>query len=430
MNKRNKFYKKAMNYYCDGKLGKAALFCDKVLELERGHSPSLNLRGLIYYIQGNLQQAVYFWKLSYKLNGDMVSKKYLEDSKKDEADLYIFNQGVLLLNEYKVREALNCFIKCEGSNFNSLSLWGYIAKCYMQLGEYKKSIRYVNQILELDINNVEALLLKGQLKELGVYEKSNREIKNIKIMASIPIALLIGFVVVFGSFKGYHLIKNWVEGRQVSSSGKVGNNGGENTNNDNFLGNSDENKNNKTENPEDNEEIESEITSFNGATLSTFISTKNFEEMIKYLDNFNEEKLSTNEKSIVNEAKKLIVDEGIEKIYEAAMDSMKNEKYKEAIDKLKLAYKYSSTSYLNEHILFMLAASYEKEKNIEVSNEYFELYAKDYLKTGSYIQQCLYSLAVNNKDIDNEKSKKYAELLISNYEDSEYNNTIIKDILN
>ena len=56
----NKLYKKAMDSYCDGNLDKALNYCDKVLRVDRSHSPTLNLKGLIYYVRGNLEEAKAF----------------------------------------------------------------------------------------------------------------------------------------------------------------------------------------------------------------------------------------------------------------------------------------------------------------------------------------------------------------------------------
>ncbi|HAK41780.1 MAG TPA: hypothetical protein DCM59_02395 [Clostridium sp.] len=66
---------------------------------------------------------------------------------------------------------------------------------------------------------------------------------------------------------------------------------------------------------------------------------------------------------------------------------------------------------------------------MENANKYYEIYVDKYLEKGSYIEQCLYSLAINNKEVDNKKSKKYAEILHNKFSESEYNNSRIKDIL-
>lgn len=425
MNNKNKLYKKAMNYYCDGKLEKSLYFCDKVLELERGHSPTLNLKGLIYYVQGNLEQAKFFWKLSYKLNGDMVSKKYLDDTKKDEIDLYVFKQGVALLNEYKVREALNCFLKCQGSHFNSINLWAYLAKCYMQLGEYKRSINYINDILSLDIKNQEALHIKSQLIELGVYEERPKA-RNSKSLILVPMALLLMLLLGAGTYKGYGFVKNWLENKQRVEADNIG---VQEPELDNFQGNIDENEDNKEENKDEPHDDSKEVSTFNGETLNTYITSKNFEEIIKYVNQYKNDELSINNKSLIQGAIDLIVEDGVESIYNDAMELIQDKKYNEAIEKLGLAYQYSSGTYLNEHILFMMASAYDGLKNIETANRYYEIYVEEYLKEGSYIQQCLYSLAINNNEIDKEKSKKYAELLVEHYSDSEFNNSIIKDIV-
>jgi len=76
-----------------------------------------------------------------------------------------------------------------------------------------------------------------------------------------------------------------------------------------------------------------------------------------------------------------------------------------------------------------MASSYEGLEDIENANKYYEIYVDKYEKNGSYIEQCLYSLAINNEGIDKEKSKKYAKILTNRFSKSEYNNSRIKAIL-
>ena len=83
MEKSKKNYMKAMDYYSEGNFEKALIYCEKSLELGRGNSAALNLKGLLYYLKGDLEEARNQWKINYRLNNDDVARKYLEDSSKD-----------------------------------------------------------------------------------------------------------------------------------------------------------------------------------------------------------------------------------------------------------------------------------------------------------------------------------------------------------
>lgn len=433
----NKTYKKAMDLYCDGRLDKALNYCDKVLNKDRSHSPTLNLKGLIYYIRGQLEEAKTLWKLSYKLNGDMVSKKYLDDSRHDEGDVYIFSQGVHLFNEFKVKDALKCFLKCESSHFNSINLWKYIAKCHMQLGQHNKAVKYIEDILTIDKHNPEALSLKKQLIELNFIPKETR-VKFKKFMVVLGtsiVAVCIVLLIGIGIFKGYNKTHQWLQIKQEKKNEAINK---DKTNLDNFQGNSEKiegNSHKESESDEIKKEIEKnessniENESFNVSTLKSYVKAKDYENIIKYIEKYDIEGLSINDRNIAQNAVTLIKEKGVLSLYENGVSYIADKKYDNAIKNFTLVYKYSEGMYLNEHILFMMASSYEGLEDIENANKYYEIYVDKYEKNGSYIEQCLYSLAINNEGIDKEKSKKYAKILTNRFSKSEYNNSRIKAIL-
>ncbi|MFR1709112.1 MAG: tetratricopeptide repeat protein [Clostridium sp.] len=433
----NKIYKKAMDSYCDGKLDKALSYCDKILRLDRSHSPTLNLKGLIYYVRGDLEEARGVWKLSYKLNGDMVSKKYIEDSRQDEGDIYIFSQGVHLFNEVKIREALKCFLKCESSHFNSVNLWRYIAKCYMQLGQHNKAVKYVEDVLAIDRHNVEAIKLKKQLIELGFIPKdTGAKCKRVILISGISIVTIcIILLIGFGAVKGYNKVQQWL---QSNVEAKKEESSKDETNLDNFQGNSqksEENTVNDTEETQDegekdkNKDLKDENEVFDANKLKSYIAAKDYKNIIGYIEKYDVGALNINNKTIIQNATNLIKEDGVLALYELGTNYMKDKKYDSAINTFNMIYKYSEGIYLNEHILFMMAGSYENLGDIESANKYYEIYVDKYLKEGSYIEQCLYSLATNNYGIDNEKAKKYAEILHNEFNKSEFNNSKIEKIL-
>ncbi len=195
MEKTKKYYAKAMEYYCDGYIEKALEYCEKSLAISRDYSPALNLKGLIQYVRGNLEEAQVTWRINCKLNEDGISKKYLDDSKKDREMLELFTKGVGYYKEIKIHQALEVFKECEKSHFNVLNLWNYIAYCYVKLGEYDKCNHYINEILKIDKVNSMALATKKTLMDIGVIKK---EVNTRKIYAGCIIAgLLLVLAVVY-----------------------------------------------------------------------------------------------------------------------------------------------------------------------------------------------------------------------------------------
>jgi len=77
----------------------------------------------------------------------------------------------------------------------------------------------------------------------------------------------------------------------------------------------------------------------------------------------------------------------------------------------------------------MIGYSYENLYDTENANKYYEIYVEEY-KSGDYIEQCVYNLATLNENVDKEKAKKYANLLVKEFPNSQFNNTRISKIIN
>jgi len=298
----------------------------------------------------------------------------------------------------------------------------------MQLGQHNKAVKYVEDVLSIDKHNLEALKLRRQLTELGFIHKDVMiKFKKVTvILGAMCVVSLIGF----GIIKGYNKTHEWLKSKEEEKSKEINN---DKTNLDNFQGNSEktdknaiieaENAQNKDDNSSNNND------SFDVDTLKSYTEAGDYENIIKYIEKYDIEALNINDKIIAQNAANLIKEKGILALYEKGIAYMQDKKYDSAIESFNLVYKYSEDMYLNEHILFMMAGSYENLEDIESANKYYELYVDKYLEGGSYIQQCVYSLAINNEGIDKEKSRKYAEIVTIKFNESEYNNSRIQNIL-
>lgn len=433
MEKTKKYYAKAMEYYCDGYIEKALEYCEKSLIISRNYSPALNLKGLIYYVKGNLEEAQMTWRINYKLNDDGISKKYLDDSKKDKEVLELFTQGVSFYKEIKIHQALELFKECEKSHFNVLNLWNYLAYCYMKLGEYDKCNHYINEILKIDKSNDMALNTKKTLQDIGVIKK---EVNSRKIYAACLIGVLL--IVLPFVFINRNMIKSLNILDKFTKS-KVEQNNMSSENNKS-IGSSENSSNNdktiekvKEEGPKPQQEESSAVKeiqpSFNFEAVQKDLEGNNYEQLINYLTIYNKESLNLNEKALLIKVEEKIKTSGVDHFYNLGMDAVKNIDYKQGLLNFNKVFKYSEESYLNPHMTYMLGFCYEKIYDVENANKYYELYINKYNK-GDYFEAALYSLAILNKDIDREKAKRFANMLANEYSNSQYNNTIIKSIIN
>lgn len=431
MESTRKYYQKAMDYYCEGHMEKALNFCEKCLSFTRDYSPALNLKGLIYYIKGDLEGAQLTWRTNLKLNGDEISKKYLEDSKKDKEVLETFALGVAYYKEIRIHEALDCFNKCERSHFNVINLHNYLALCYIKTGQYEKSNHYVNEVLKIQRDNELALDTKKSLIDMGVIKKEVN-FKKLSFLLTIPLIVAI-FIAIYSNWSNIKSVKVFDKIPKVTAIFKNTKNQQQKSENKELKSNEgsskvEENKTAEEKNPTSKEEI-NKIATFNFDEVKKNYDKKDYEKLIQYLEEYNKESLTVNEKALLIKVEEEIRDSGVSFFYDKGITLSKGKDYKGAIDNFNKVYKYSDGNYLQEHLLYMLAYSYEKNLDVENANKYYETYVEKFDK-GNYTEATLYSLALINEKIDKEKSKKYAKILVNNYKKSQYNNTRIRDIIN
>ncbi|EQB86090.1 hypothetical protein M918_16330 [Clostridium sp. BL8] len=145
--------------------------------------------------------------------------------------------------------------------------------------------------------------------------------------------------------------------------------------------------------------------SFNFEAVQRDLEGNNYELLLNYLETYNKESLNLNEKALLIRVEEKIKASGVDHFYNLGMDAVKNNDYKQGLVNFNKVFKYSEESYLNPHMTYMLGFCYEKIYDVENANKYYELYLNKYSK-GDYFEAALYSLAIINKDIDKEKSKK------------------------
>ncbi|MGL4730388.1 MAG: tetratricopeptide repeat protein [Clostridium sp.] len=426
MDKSKKLYLKAIKNYDNGNIERAMDYCNKSLKENRQNSASLNLRGLIYYIKGDLEGARNQWKINYKLNDDEIARKYLNDSRSDRDRLKSFREGQKLLKEIKVKEALDIFESLKESHFNFINLYNNIALCYVRLGEYDTAYYHIKQVLNFDNKNKNSYEIIKSLQEIGAIKHKNEvKRKNILItISAIVVFSLISFLAIYWLFNDENSSNN-----KQSESLKIEDKKNDNVqNNDTKQESKEETIKKETEDTEKEVVEKEETPKFPFESMKSYIEKKNYEEVLKILGQFNLENLSGNDKAMYIKGVQLINSEAVEIYYNRAQELMEKKDYKNSIDTLNKIYKYSDGNYLKEHIIYMMGVCYESQSDIVGAIKWYEEYVNKY-KSGSYTESVLYKLAILNKDIDNKKSKQYANEIIKNYPNSQYNNSKIEDII-
>jgi len=415
MEKSKKNYMKAMNYYYEGNFEKALIYCEKSLELGRGNSAALNLKGLLLYLKGDLEEARNQWKINYRLNNDDVARKYLEDSNKDKENLKLFNEGKAAFAQLKIKEALELFKNCEKSHFNFISLNNYLAQCYIKLGQYNNAEKHINEVLKTDKNNKMATETVKLMNDLGVIKYKKKYSNKILVGSSAALILLISLSI-------YTFIKVSYNKNNLI----VEDNNKKNNEQKQELSVKEEKEEEINKNKV--EENKKEENKFPFEELKIHIDNSKYDDIIKILKDYKNSVLNDNEKQMYIKASNFINKEAIKVYYDKAEEFRNKGDYKNSIKELEKIYEFSEGNYLYEHIIYMLALSYEKESDITTSIKYYEIYANKF-KGGDYIENVIYNLAVLNENTNIEKSKKYANEIINKFPYSQFNNSKIENIL-
>ena len=372
----NKFYEKALNYQRQGKINAALDCCEKGISRSLKNKNLLNLKGLLLYTKGELNEAIAIWKVNSDFNNDEIARIYIRDAREDRRKLDLFNEAKSDSDNYRIDDAIEKLKICDESDFNSINVNYLLAICYLRKGNYKVSKDYIDKALSIDCENKLVLALDKENREF--YTDNNKKNKKLLVVCMLGCILIGSIAIYFYNSKSNNQYENNLSESQDITI--------ENSNNI-------ENENNNIQN--DNQIIE--------------------------VEDQKQENISQEIKSYTHKE--------LERLYILASDLFSKEDYEGAINTLKDVYDNSSNSYLNDHILYLFANSYQYNNDKENSNKYYEMYVDKYYGE-SYIEETLYNLSMNYNGVDNEKAKKYANKKKSDYKESIYFNDNIKKILN
>ena len=363
--KSNKEYEKALKLYSNGYIDKAIEVLEKGISRDLSNSSLLNLKGILLYIKGDLQEAIALWNINRDYNNDKIALSYLKDVRNDYERKELYIEAEDLIEKLNIDEAIKKLNLCLKSDFNSININNLLAISYFKKGDYERSKEYINKVTEIDKNNYKAKIIKKELNE--ILEDNNGINKKNIVFSIITITILF----LLGIFLKNNFINKNNELNNLGISSSM-----EYSNNDNSISNNKEEVN--------NEEIE------------------------KIIDSLTEEEIKDN--------------------YIKASNYYEEEDYIKVKEVLEKTINGSNESHLKDDMIFLLAATFEKigdnKKSILNYEEYINLY-----NDGSYIEEAYYKLALLYKNTDLNKSKKYAGIIKENYSNSIYNNNYIKEII-
>lgn len=424
MDKSKKLYIKALEKYNNGYIDKAIELSEESISLDIKNAAAINLKGLLYYLKGDLDTCQRLWKMNYQLNKDRVSERYLSDSKKDSERQRLCCEALELIKELKINDALGILEQCSQSDYNYINVNNYIAICYINKGDYDRALSYIDRVLKVDKNNDIAKENKKNLKKFGIISTEIDTKKGVYILGGI--ACILAFSLATTSFvKHYNINKFSMNANNLKSIIKSSNilkDANKSIEKKSDVEKSNVVKNNTTTDKQ-------EVRIFSGDNLKKDIENKNFENIYDEYTKWKDKNLTINDKLIVAKAYELLIQEGINYFYNKGSEYINAKNYLEAKEYLLKAYTLGEQSYLYPHIVYMLGSSYELSGDAESAIKYYTQYDQKF-SNGDYEETVLYNLITIYKDVDKGKAKIYSQKLIDKYPNSIYNNSVIKGLLN
>lgn len=406
MDKSQRIYVKALKKYNHGYIDKALELCEESISLNINNAASINLKGLLMYLKGDINACQKLWKMNSEINKDRVSEKYLEGLSRDLERLKFYRKSIILIKNMKINKAIDLLTKCTESDFNIINVDNYLAICYIKKANCNKAIKYADNVLKIDLNNKMA---QNSINTINNINGTKGKINTKKLTC---IFILLVFIISISSLS-YLKLKNKnintfnIKTSKLETSNKIK-----------------QDKKNLKNNTHKNQDI-----AFEYDTLKNYIDNENYNAIYDVVEKFKDIKLATNDQVLLSKAEDLLVSKGVEYFYKTGCDYLNNKNYKNAEVYFSKASKYGLNTYIYPDVIYMLANTLESSGNVEEAIKYYNQYNSSY-SDGDYEQTVLYKLALIYNDLDKQKSKTYAEKLIDKYPSSIYNNSIINSIVN
>ncbi|WML36224.1 tetratricopeptide repeat protein [Clostridium sp. OS1-26] len=423
MDKSKRVYIKALEKYNNGYIDKAIELSEESISLNIKNAAAINLKGLLYYLKGDLDTCQRLWKMNYQLNKDGVSERYLSDSKRDNERQKLYYESLSLIKELKINDALEILEQCLQSDYNYINVNNYMATCCINKGYYDKALSHIEKVLKIDKNNDMAKENKNELKKLGIV---NSKVDTKKIACTLGgIVCILAFTLVVINFTKRDTISRlFMNINNIKSNFK--NNNTKKETSKGAIKESDVVKSNAAKN--NIASVKSEAQVFPEDNIKKDIENKNFENIYTEYMKWKDKNLSINDKLTISKANELLLQEGVNYFYNKGSQYINAKNYLEAKEYLLKAYTLGGQSYLYSHIIYMIGSSYELSGDAENAIKYYTQYDENF-SNGDYEETILYNLVIIYKDVDKDKAKSYSQKLIDKYPNSIYNNSITKGLV-
>ncbi len=421
MDKATKYYKKALVKYHNGYIDEAINLCGASVAENKKYKAAASLKGVLFYFKGDLENARELWDFNVRINKDVVSQKYIENTRNDDELLSVYAEAIQLINQIKINEALELLRKCEVSDFNVINVSNHIASCLIKQAEFDKAWAYLEKVLNIDKKNKMALENIKMLTQYGIIEKKH----NYNLLIAMIVVLLL-----FGSGLTYYTTQvNKPSSKKISTVVKKPESSA--TNKKPKV----ETTTPKTTTPQtttppvaktENNAANS-TEKFPYEQIKKDIADSNYDNVFSEIIQWKDKSIDATAKELLDNGKLFLKNNAAQYFYTQGRDYSKNRDFKLAADYFYKVY-FLGKGELFEHGLFFLGSSYESLGNTADAIKYYEEYNSTF-PSGNYEDTVLYSLAMLNKSIDMSKSKHYASIIEDNFSDSIYYNSNIKSIL-
>lgn len=449
MNSSQKFYKLALKRYQQGRIEEALDYCERSVSESLRNAAALNLKGMLLYIKGNLELAITTWKINEDFNGDLIAKKYIADAAGDEKRIYIYEDALKLIDEFRIKEAMALLNQCTKSDFNAINVSNAIAVCLIRQGKYEESKSYIEKSLSFDANNRKALEQKAMLINYGEIKK-DINYKSISLWTSF-IIIIIFLILVSGLenksvINGVDIFNIWTFKENVEKNSKkqleknldtlervskwqsvdkelsIEGQPQSSTAQNESIKEQEENKNDKRDKGNETQQ------GFSYSDVKKAVENKNFEELYDLSRTWKNEGMKVNDKELIGRAEDLLESQGVDYFYNEGRNLIKQDNFEGAAESFLKAYNYGRKHYLYPYIIFILADTSESLGDVESGiNYYVQYYSK--FPHGDYSDLALYKLALIYEKVDANKAKEYGSKLSESFPKSMYNNSIIRDII-
>lgn len=394
MDRSTKLYAIALKKYQNGYIDKALEISEECISLNLKNAAAINLKGLLLYLKGDLLNAKNFWKLNYQMNKDGVANTYLKNSKNDEERESFYIEAINNIKQVNIKVAIQILKKCIRSDYNTINVNNYLATCYIKTGKYEEALVHIKKVLVVDKKNKIAKENIKIIKKFGEIEIPVNY-KPIKyVFSGVVMLFLLTYL-------------GWIYTNRIRIT---------NLNVKNIK--------------KQKSVVVVQKDKLNFPYEQTQIAINKIDMMSMYsnIKKWKDGQLRPEDRKLVISEQEILKLEGVSYFYKLGSSAQSNGNMENAKQFLLIAYDLGSDNPLYPHIIYTLGSTFEKMNDFQSAFKYYEEYLIKY-PSGNYEEDVLYKLATLNKNVNNQKSKIYAQKLVYKYPTSKYNNSIIAWIL-